>query len=215
MRFLSLLLFPLLVATPATAQRADRATPGWVRVRMETADGPIVLALNQRRAPVTTANFLRYVDDGRFDGVSFYRTARNRRAPQYGFIQSGIRTDARRFLDMIPHESTKKTGIRHLDMTISMARKGPPGSANGNFFITVGAMPSMDWSPADPGYAAFGRVVAGQATVRRILAEKTGGGMKGTLMLKPVRVDRVIRLDGTPKPTGRPRPWLIERRTEG
>ena len=215
MRFLSLLLIPLLAAMPVTAQRADRATPGWVRVRMETADGPIVLALNQRRAPITTANFLRYVDDGRFDGVSFYRTARNRRAPQYGFIQSGIRTDARRFLDMIPHESPKKTGIRHLDMTISMARKGPPGSANGNFFITVGAMPSMDWSPANPGYAAFGRVVAGQATVRRILAEKTGGGMKGTLMLKPVRVDRVIRLDGTPRPTGRPRPWLIERRTEG
>ena len=80
MRFLSLLLIPLLAAMPATAQRADRATPGWVRVRMETADGPIVLALNQRRAPITTANFLRYVDDGRFDGVSFYRTARNRRA---------------------------------------------------------------------------------------------------------------------------------------
>ncbi|MEH3035258.1 MAG: peptidylprolyl isomerase [Sphingomonas adhaesiva] len=205
----------LLIATPIAAQRADRATPGWVRVKLETADGPIVLALDRRHAPATTDNFLKYVDDGRFDGVSFYRTARNRKAPQFGFIQSGIRTDARRFLDMIPHESTKKTGIRHLDMTISMARKGPPGSANGNFFITVGAQPSMDWTPANPGYAAFGRVVGGQATVKRILAEKTGGGMNGTLMLKPVRVDRAIRLDGTPRPTGRPRPWLIEQRRDG
>ena len=57
-----------------------------------------------------------------------------------------LRLDARRFLDTIPHESTKQTGIKHLDMTISMARKGPPGSANGNFFITVGAAPWMDWS---------------------------------------------------------------------
>lgn len=211
----ALLTLSALLSPPAAAQRAERPTAGWVRVRLETAAGPIVLALDQRHAPATTANFLRYVDDGRFDGVSFYRTARNKRDPRFGFIQSGIRTDARRFLDMIPHESTKKTGIRHLDMTISMARKGPPGSANGNFFITVGAMPSMDWSAADPGYAAFGRVVGGQATVKRILATPTGGGMNGTLMLRPVRVSRTVRLDGTPRPTGRPRPWLIERRTEG
>lgn len=215
MRRLTFSFAALLLATPAAAQRADRATPGWVRVRLETADGPIVLALDRRHAPATTDNFMKYVDDGRFDGVSFYRTARNRKAPQFGFIQSGIRTDARRFLDMIPHESTRKTGIKHLDMTISMARKGPPGSANGNFFITVGAQPSMDWTPANPGYAAFGRVVGGQATVKRILAEKTGGGMNGTLMLKPVRVERAIRLDGVAKPTGRPRPWLIERRRDG
>lgn len=213
MRFLLLLL--ALVATPALAQRADRATPGWIRVKLVTTAGPIILALNARRAPATTANFMRYVDDGRFDGISFYRSARNKRSPQFGFIQSGIRTDARRFLDTIPHESTKRTGIRHLDMTISMARRGPPGSANGNWFITVGPIPAMDWTPQNPGYAAFGRVVGGQATVKRILAEPTGAQMNGTLLLKPVRVDRAIRLDGVAKPTGRPRPWLIERRKDG
>jgi peptidyl-prolyl cis-trans isomerase A (cyclophilin A) len=215
MRRLLPLLALLAIATPAAAQRADRATPGWVRVRLETADGPIVLALDQRHAPLTTANFLRYVDDGRFDGVSFYRTARSKKQPGTGFIQSGIRTDARRFLDMIPHESTRQTGIRHLDMTVSMARKGPPGSANGNWFITVGAAPYMDWSPRDPGYAAFGRVVAGQAVVKRILAAPRGQQMNGTLLLKPVRVNRAVRLDGKAHPTGRPRPWLLERRYEG
>lgn len=213
MRFLLPLL--ALVAVPAEAQRADRATPGWVRVRLDTAAGPIVLALDQRHAPATTANFMRYVDDGRFDGVSFYRTARNKRSPQYGFVQSGIRTDARRFLDTIPHESTKATGIKHLDMTISMARRGPPGSANGNWFITVGAMPSMDWSPQFPGYAAFGRVVGGQATVKRILAMPTTQAMKGTLLRQTVLVRRAVRLDGTPKPTKYPRPWLIEGRKTG
>lgn len=215
MRALLLLLLGLGLAFPAAAQRADRATPGYVRVRLETAFGPITLALDAKRAPETTANFMKYVDDGRFDGVSFYRVARNKKAPQFGFIQSGIRTDARRFLDMIPHESTKKTGIKHLDMTISMARRGPPGSANGNWFISVGAMPWMDWKPDNPGYAAFGRVVAGQAVVKNILAQPTGGGMNGTLLMKPIYVKRAVRLDGKAKPTGRPRPWVLEGRRDG
>jgi peptidyl-prolyl cis-trans isomerase A (cyclophilin A) len=212
------LIFPLaalLLAAPVAAQRADRATPGFVRVRMETVAGPIILSLNARRAPITTANFMRYVDDGRFDGISFYRVARGKQTPKQGFIQSGIRTDARRFLDTIAHEPTNKTGIKHLDMTISMARRGPPGSANGNWFITVGPTPSMDARKGYDGYAAFGHVVAGQAVVKRILAQPTGGGMNGTLLLRPVRINRTVRLDGKAKPTGRPRPWLIERRRDG
>ena len=210
-----LALFLALAALPAAAQRADRATPGFVRVRLETAAGPIVLALDARHAPITTANFLRYVDDGRFDGISFYRVARQKRDPHQGFIQSGIRTDPRRFLAAIPHESTRKTGIRHLDMTVSMARMGDPGSANGNFFITIGAEPWMDWSPANPGYAAFGHVVGGRATVRRILAMPTTAAMKGTLLRQLVPVRRAVRLDGTAKPTKYPRPWLIEGRKTG
>lgn len=210
-----LLLLALVSAFPAAAQRADRATPGYVRVRLETAVGNVILALDAKRAPETTANFMRYVDDGRFDGISFYRVARSKQAPQHGFVQSGIRTDARRFLDMIPHESTAKTGIKHLDMTISMARRGPPGSANGNWFIAVGPMPWMDYRKDNPGYAAFGRVVGGQATVKRILAEPVGQAMNGTLLLKPVYVKRAVRLDGKPQPTGRPRPWLIEGRKDG
>jgi peptidyl-prolyl cis-trans isomerase A (cyclophilin A) len=206
-----LLLLAVLISTPAVAQRADRATPGWVRVRLETAAGPIVLALNAKRAPLTTANFLKYVDDGRFNGVTFYRSARNRKAPQHGFVQSGIRTEAMRILDPLPHESTKKTGIRHLDMTISMARRGEPGTANGNFFITVGPAAWMDWSPTNPGYAAFGRVVAGQALVRRILAAPTTGAMRGTLLRNPVVVRRMVRLDGKAKPTGKPQAWRVRR----
>lgn len=198
----------LLLAGPAAAQHADRATPGFVRVRLETAWGPVVLALDMRHAPLTSANFLRYVDDGRFNGVSFYRSARNQRAPRYGFVQSGIRTEATRILDPLPHESTKKTGIRHLDMTISMARFAP-GTAAGNFFITVGPMAWMDWSPSNPGYAAFGRVVGGQDVIRRILGAPTTGAMRGTLLRNPVVVRRAVRLDGKAKPTGKPQPWRV------
>ena len=193
-----LVLAAFLLALPAAAQRADRATPGFVRVRLETAAGPIVLALNQRRAPITTANFLRYVDDGRFDGVSFYRAARNRKAPQYGFIQSGIRTDARRFLDPIAHEPTSKTGLSNRDGAIAMAR-GAPGSAQADFFIIMGDLSTLDASPKDPGFAVFGRVVEGMDTVKKILAAPVSategvGAMKGQMIAKPVPVTTARRV---------------------
>ncbi|NYD91471.1 peptidylprolyl isomerase [Sphingomonas melonis] len=193
-------------ATPAAAPRE----PAVVRVRLDTPYGPIVLALEARRAPRTVANFMGYVDDGRFDGMSFYRSARNRSKPGLGFIQGGIRTDARRILPSFPLETTAMTGLRHVDGTISMARRAEAGSAGGNFFITVGAMPSMDAKGSYPGYAAFGHVVSGMAVVKRILAMPTGGGMGGQLLLKPVQLTAARRLTGTPHPTGLVKPWLVK-----
>ncbi|WP_394344014.1 peptidylprolyl isomerase [Sphingomonas baiyangensis] len=187
-----------------------------VRVRIETSAGPITVALDTRRAPATTANFLAYVDDGRLDGTSFYRAARSRRTPGTGFVQGGIRTDAKRILPPFPLETTDKTGIRHLDATISMARGQSAEAASGNFFITAGAAPAMDARPGYQGYAAFGRVVGGMDAVKRILAVPTGGGtgaMRGQMILKPIRIVRAVRLDGTPRPTGRPKVWkLVPRR---
>lgn len=217
MRRLIAALLALLLLAPASmasaAGPANRPTPGYVRVRIETSDGPIIVALDARRAPRTTANFLRYVDDGRFDGTSFYRSAPRRSDPDKGFIQGGIGTNARRGLPPVAHEPTSQTGIRHLDGTISMAYGNGPGTAMGNFFITIGPVPHMDAAGAYPGYAAFGHVVAGMDTVRKILAEPIGGGsgpMKGQMILKPVKLIRAVRLNGTPRPTGGPKPWLLE-----
>lgn len=196
----------------ASAQSAERPTPGFVRVRLVTSEGPIVLALDARRAPRTTANFLAYVDDGRFNGTSFYRAARRKTDARFGFVQGGIRTDARRILPPFPHEPTTLTGIRHADATVSMARGATPGSAGGNFFLTVGATPVMDARPGSPGYAAFGRVVGGMDVVRRMLARPTGGGfdaMKGQMILRPVQLISARRLDGVARPTNRPRMWLL------
>jgi peptidyl-prolyl cis-trans isomerase A (cyclophilin A) len=196
----------LATAAPAAAPQ----NPAIVRVRLDTPYGPIVLALEARRAPRTVANFMGYVDDRRFDGMSFYRSARNRSAPTYGFVQGGIRTDARRILPPFPLETTAMTGIRHLDGTISMARRAEAGSAGGNFFITVGPMPSMDAKGSYPGYAAFGHVVSGMPVIKRILAQPTGGGMGGQLLLRPVRLIAARRLNGTPRPTGLVKPWLVK-----
>ena len=207
----------LILAGPAAAQRADRATPGYVRVRITTTEGPIVLALNARKAPRTVDNFLAYVDDKRFDGVTFYRAARRKSAPELGFVQGGIQSDVRRLLPPFPHESTAKTGILHLDGTVSMARRAEPGSAGGNFFITVGRMPSMDAKGAYAGYAAFGRVVSGMPVVKKILAKPTAGGseaMRGQMIARPVRIVSMRRLDGAPDPTGRVKPWKLKTRAE-
>lgn len=207
-----LLLLAAAFAASAPAAPPARPAPGQVRVRIVTSEGPILLALDARRAPKTTANFLAYVDDGRFDGTTFYRAARRKTAPAFGFIQGGIDTDYRRALDPIPLERTDRTGIRHLDATVSMARGSNPDSGAGNFTISVGPTPNMDARGAYPGYAAFGHVVSGMDTVRRILAKPSGGGtdaMKGQMILRPVRLIRAERLDGTARPTGRVKPWLI------
>ena len=214
MRIPCLLLALSVIASPAAARSpakgAPAAKPGIVRVRFATTLGPIVIAVDQRHAPKTAANFLAYVDDGRFDGISFYRSSRRKAAPQFGFIQGGIRTDARRILPPFAFEPTTRTGIKHLDATISMARRADPSSAGGNFFITVGAIPTMDASPGSMGYAAFGRIVSGMGIVRRILAMPTGGGMGGQLLLKPIAIRKATRLDGAPRPTGLVKPWLID-----
>jgi peptidyl-prolyl cis-trans isomerase A (cyclophilin A) len=171
---------------------APAATPDVARVRVETEAGPIVLELDGRRAPLTTANFLAYVDQHRFDGTSFYRAARTPGAQGRGFIQGGIRRNYRLMLAPVAHEPTSTTGLRHLDGTISMARTDP-GSAMGNFFITVGAMPQMDAHGRDQGFAAFGRVAEGMDVVRRILAAPTvanagSGAMRGQMIAAPIRI---------------------------
>lgn len=193
---------------------ANRPTPGYIRVAIDTSVGTITVAVDQRRAPLTSANFLAYVDDRRFEGTVFYRAARRKSDPKFGLIQGGIDTDLRRALPPVRHEPTSQTGIRHLDATLSMARPDRANSATGNFFITAGPTPTMDAQGAYIGYAAFGHVVAGMDVVRRILAVPTccgTGPMRGQMIVKPITILRMRRLDGTPRPTGGVKPWLIAR----
>jgi peptidyl-prolyl cis-trans isomerase A (cyclophilin A) len=186
-------------ADPAAAAKETRVETApaplgdVVRVRLDTEAGPILLALDHKRAPVTTANFVRYVEAKRFDGTFFYRAARTKGAKERGFVQGGIRHSARRSFPPIAHEPTTETGLKHVDGTVSMARAAPVG-AMGDFFIIVGgAMPAMDSKLGAPGFAAFGRVEAGMDTVRTLLAAPTvanagRGAMRGQMIEKPVRI---------------------------
>jgi peptidyl-prolyl cis-trans isomerase A (cyclophilin A) len=215
MRHFLLSIFALVAfasGAPAAPKPAPKAAPGLVRVRLVTSEGAIVLALDARHAPLTTANFLAYVDDGRLDGTNFYRAARSKGAPKLGFIQGGVGTDVRRFLPPVPLEPTSKTGLHHDAWAISMAHGDNPNSATCNFTISTAADPSLDAKGKYPGYAAFGHVVSGMDVVRRILAAPSGGGtgaMRGQMLVHPVQLISAQRLDGVAKPSGHVKPWLI------
>ncbi len=185
-------------AVPAIAQPAAPAPaapkPATVRVTLQTGEGPIVLELEKERAPISTANFLRYVDQKRFDGMSFYRALKV--GDGYGLIQAGVRNDPKKLLPPIKHEPTTQTGLSHLDGAVSMARD-TPGTATSDFFITIGDLVSLDADPSKPGdnqgFAVFGRVVEGMDVVRRILEAPTSatqgvGVMKGQMIAAPIKV---------------------------
>ena len=181
----------LTVSAPAAAATAPV-------VRVQTSQGPILIELDLKRAPITAGNFLRYAEEKRLDNTNFYRAARNRRNPKFGLVQGGINHIVVRARLPIPHEPTSKTGLRHVDGTVSMARNAP-GTAMGDFFITVGPAPYLDARPGSPGYAAFGKVLSGMPIVRRMLAAKTypGGRSRNTMgqsIVAPIRILTVRRV---------------------
>jgi peptidyl-prolyl cis-trans isomerase A (cyclophilin A) len=181
-------------AAALTAGRA-RAQPARTRVRLQTDKGVIVAELADDRAPITVANFLRYVDSGRMDGAVFYRASRAPGAPTVGLIEAGVKDPAKLY-PPVAHESTLATGLRHLDGTLSMARFAP-GTATSDFSICCGDAPYLDAHPDLPGdnlgYAAFGQVTEGMDVARAILALPTTGpaanpAMQGEIIDPPVTI---------------------------
>jgi peptidyl-prolyl cis-trans isomerase A (cyclophilin A) len=198
-----------LLATPALAQlpaaapapaSAPVTKPATARVAIETSAGTITVELETERAPITSANFLRYVDQKRYDGTSFYRA--DPVAPNFGLIQGGASNDPKRLLKPIAHEPTTKTGLSNTDGAISMAR-GAPGTATSDFFIIIGNMSGLDAKPDQPGdnqgFAAFGHVVEGMDVVHKILASPTSptageGVMKGQMLEPKITILRARRV---------------------
>jgi peptidyl-prolyl cis-trans isomerase A (cyclophilin A) len=183
----------LCLGAPAVAQPAPAPAPAsaTVRVVLHTGAGDIVVAVETERAPVSARNFLRYVDQRRLDGASFYRAMNV--GPQDGLIQGGWRTNPRRMLPPIAHEPTSRTGLSHTEGAIAFARAAP-GTATSEFYIVVGNLTGLDATATDPGYAVFGRVAEGMDVVRRILAspksrtEGAGTGMAGQILAPTVRI---------------------------
>ncbi len=210
-RFAALAL-PFVLASGALAQDATapqpspEAEPETTLVVLETTMGDITAAIETERAPVTAANFLRYVDEGRFDGIVFYRAMRLDWGEQpNGLIQAGTQHDPKRVLPPIAHEPTSETGVLHTAGAFSMARNAP-GTATGDFSIMLQEQAGMDADPTseDPelraGYAAFGHVVEGMDVVRAIHAAPTDpnkgeGWMKGQMLAEPVKIIEARRAD--------------------
>ncbi|HEV2533133.1 peptidylprolyl isomerase [Phenylobacterium sp.] len=199
-----------LAAAPAFAQTAASTNPF---VKMHTPQGDIVLELYADKAPITVRNFLHYVDTRKLDGATFYRssTPPGDKTFTYGILQGGAGTDPKKLYPPIAHESTAKTGLSHTDGTISMTRYAP-GTATANFSICVGDQTYLDADPKDPkanpGYAAFGRVVEGMEVVKTLLAAprdpvKGVGVMKGEMLAHPVPI-LTVRRTTAPAPAAAP-----------
>jgi len=187
-----------LSAPPALAQpgpAAAEVTP----VALTTPLGRIVIALATRRAPITSANFLRYVDRRLYDGARFYRASRppNATTDDYGLVQGGLQNDPKKVLPPIAHESTLKTGLSCVDGTIAMGRHAP-GTAQADWFICIGEQTYLDADAKQPGFAAFGHVTEGMEVVRKILVlpvdpNRGEGSMKGEMLVRPVPITSVRR----------------------
>lgn len=175
-----------------------------VLVLMQTSYGEMQIELYADKAPITVANFLRYVDQNAYDGGFFYRVVRqdnDKGNPKITVIQGGAN---KKFVPFEPigFESTKQTGINHLDGTLSMARLGP-NTATTDFFICVGAQPALDFGAKRHtdglGFAAFGRVVKGMDVARQINQVKGSNAtddpyLAGQMLAKPVIIQSVKRL---------------------
>ena len=188
---LALVAVPSLAQTPAAPPAATAAEEELVKVALETSAGRIVLALDKGRAPVTTTNFLHYIDSGKLNGESFYRAMPLSKG---GLIQGGITSDSRKLAAPIAHEPVTQTGIKHVAGTISMPNTGP-GTARSDFFILTADVPYFDQS-----FAAFGRVIEGMDVVERILASpvsptKGTGAMVGQMLEPAVKITKAERVD--------------------
>jgi peptidyl-prolyl cis-trans isomerase A (cyclophilin A) len=186
------------VAAPTAPSGPPPLTPGAVRVAIRTAQGTILVDLFRDKAPITVANFLKYVDGKHFDGASFYRASHPGDDPNWGTLQGGLQNKMRAPFPPIAHESSAKTGIKHLDGTISMTRNAP-GTATSDFFINMGNQDAFDSKPGDPGYAGFGRVVSGIEIAKKILymprSRTAGVGfMKGEMLSPPVTITSIRRV---------------------
>jgi peptidyl-prolyl cis-trans isomerase A (cyclophilin A) len=163
-------------------------------VLIKTEKGDITVEVDLALAPVTAANFLRYVDGKLYDGSVFHRTVTLDNQPnndvRIEVIQGGQLSEDKGF-PPIAHETTATTGLKHLDGTISMAR-GTPGSATSSFFFCIGPQPELDFggkrNPDGEGFAAFGRVVKGMDVVKAIhVLPAEGQSLKPSIKIISVR----------------------------
>lgn len=189
---------PFLAALALGPLRAA-AQAGRVRTRVETAAGAFVVEVDPRVAPLTVANYLRYVDGKYLDNGSVYRIVTLDNQPpetkhRIEVVQWGMYRDEDKPAPFppIPLERTRDTGLRHRDGTVSMARS-TPDSATGEFFVCIGDQPSLDFgggrNPDGQGFAAFGQVVEGMDVVRAI--HRRGGPQQ--FLAQPIPVSAVRR----------------------
>ena len=140
-------------------------------VELKTNMGNITLELFADKAPKTVDNFLQYVNEGHFKGTIFHRVI-----PGFMIQGGGFTNDFVQKKTHAPIQNEAANGIRNEPGTIAMARTNDPNSATAQFFINVEDNQPLNFSPGNPGYAVFGKVVKGMDVVKKIEAVDTGPG---------------------------------------
>jgi cyclophilin family peptidyl-prolyl cis-trans isomerase len=174
------------------AEKKPESQPAYPKVKMTTSMGVIVLELYPDKAPLTVENFLKYVDDGFYNGTIFHRVIRRFMIQGGGFTAQMAQKPTR---NPIVNECGPQ--LRNLRGTIAMARTSQPNSATSQFFINQVDNPFLDFDgPNKPGYAVFGRVIEGMDVVDRIATVPTTRLPNGMadVPVEPVLIERVERV---------------------
>lgn len=154
-------------------------------VKLETTKGDILIALDEERAPETTANFLQYVRDGHYDGTIFHRVIDGFMIQGGGFDREMNQKQTRP-----PIRNEAENGLKNEAYTIAMARTSDPHSATAQFFINVKDNDFLNFTSRTPqgwGYAVFGKISAGREVVDAIKSVPTGSrGGHRDVPLEPV-----------------------------
>ena len=160
-----------------------------MKVKLTTSMGPIVIELNKDKAPVSTENFIKYVESGHYNGTIFHRVIN-------GFMiqGGGFTPDMKQKPTQPPIKNESTNGLKNDVYTVAMARTNVRDSATSQFFINVKDNAFLNYSGESPqgyGYAVFGKVVEGQDTVDKIKAVPTGNqrGM-GDVPNSPVVIEK-------------------------
>ncbi|WP_422059955.1 peptidylprolyl isomerase [Sphingopyxis sp.] len=183
-------------------------------VALVTNAGTITVRLEDKRAPGTAANFLRYVDTKRMDGFKFYRSTKSWGGAS-ALVQGGNRGDARRNFPPIAHEPTNVTGLTACKGAILMAR-GAPGDATSDFFLLLADVPGFNADPSasgdNAGFAVFGELVGGADVVQKLYDAPTsptaGHGVMVGQMLEPQFT--IVSARRVPAPVGAPKGCVVK-----
>ena len=164
------------------------AMPGaCANVKLTTTLGPITLALDQAKAPISSENFAKYVKSGHYNGTIFHRV-------MDGFMiqGGGFTKDMAQKPTNPPIKNEASNGLKNDAYTVAMARTNDPNSATSQFFINVADNGMLNYTDDfKPGYAVFGKVTAGQDTVDKIRKVATGSsGMHQNVPTTPVVIEK-------------------------
>jgi cyclophilin family peptidyl-prolyl cis-trans isomerase len=138
-------------------------------IRFETTLGTFTIELFEQDAPVTTRNFLEYLDAGHFDGTVFHRVI-----PGFVVQGGGLTADMKQKATRAPIQNEATNGLKNRRGTLSMARTNDPHSATLQFFINLVDNASLNPGRGGAGYAVFGHVTEGMDVVDKMAAAKTG-----------------------------------------